>query len=168
MLELNAPLPELPVPGHAVVVFVRPSTYEEGKRFAIIDHRGHFLGHSLPATWFEVQLPAGDYVFFAKASNVAALRARLLPLRTYFVEVSPRYGFFSARVQLLSITPRSSRWQNRESWLAESVGHRLGLGTESELDAEDILDIISDGQEVLAGYDGEELAERSLLGEDGI
>jgi hypothetical protein len=168
MLEVSAPLPELPARGHAVVVFVRPSTYAEGQRFPIVDHTGRFLGHSLPASWFETHLPAGDYAFFARAGNVAALQARLLPQRTYFVEVAPRWGFFSGRVQLLAITPRSERWRERERWLAESEGQRLAAPAESDLDPEDILDIVADGQRMLTRYDPEELADRTLLASDGI
>ncbi|HEV8245705.1 MAG TPA: hypothetical protein VGP93_08050 [Polyangiaceae bacterium] len=166
MSELHQPLPYLPHAGYAMVVFMRPSTYADTNRYAVYADRYGFVGHSLPASWFFAELPAGQHLFCAKGENTAALRASLAPGRTYYVEVSPRYGFFSSRVQLLAVTPRSSQWSQRYDWLAESAGYRLVDPGEVQRDV--VADAISDCQEVLSRYDAAELEERTLNPNDGI
>jgi hypothetical protein len=168
MVEVLTPLPELPAAGTAVVVFVRPSTYAEAVRFPILDHTGRFLGHSLPATWFFAQLPAGSYVFYAQGENTAAVRALLAPGRTYFVEVGPKLGWLRPRVELLPIAPRFPSWAKREEWIAESVAHRLEHPDASDLDSSDVGEILERGRVTLEGYDGVELDRRTLRAGDGL
>lgn len=59
---------------------------------------------------FAVALPAGRHVLVVWAENTEALLADLAPGRTYFVEVSMKMGFWSARAHLYGITPRSPSW----------------------------------------------------------
>jgi hypothetical protein len=166
MVEVAVPLPDLPSAGAAMVVFVQPSSYAENEYFSIFDHTGRFLGDSEPATWFAVQLAPGDYEFYSRAQNTAAVRARLAPNRSYLVEVASRPGFFRMRAQLLPIAPRFASWHERETWLAETRAQRSAYA--STLDREDIADLIADGQETLDGYDDEELERRTLRASDGI
>jgi hypothetical protein len=165
MVEVAAPLPELPRAGAAIVVFVQPSSYAEREYFPVLDHTGRFLGDSEPATWFAVELPAGNYEFYARAQNVAAVRASLAAGLTYYVEVASRFGVFKPRVQLLPITPRFESWEDRDIWLAETRAQRAAYA--SVLDAEDIAAVIEEGKSQLDDYDAEELARRTLLASDG-
>ncbi len=167
MTELGQPLPHLPRPGYAMVVFVRPSTYADVIRYTIFSERYGFLGHSLPASWFAAELPAGPHVFCAKGENTAALRAGLAPGRTYYVEVASRPGFFSSRVQLLAIAPRRQHWLERYDWLAESEGYRLTDASESEIDRDDMADLQGSCRERLSEYTPSELADRTLQPDDG-
>lgn len=166
MVEVAAPLPDLPRSGAAMVVFIQPSSYAENEYFPIFDHSGRFLGDSEPVTWFAVELPPGRYHFYAAAQNTAAVRATLAADRTYFVEVASRPGFFKMRAQLLPIAPRFSSWDERETWLAETRAQRAAYAT--ALDADDIADIVTAGQDNLADYTPEELHRRTLLADDGI
>jgi len=160
------PLPNLPRSGSAMVVFVQPSSYAETERFPIFDHSGQFLGDSLPVSWFAAELAPGEYAFFAEGENTAAARAALAADRTYFIEVSPKTGWFRRRVHLLPITPRVATWDLREEWLAESRGHRRIWG--SGLDREKVAEVLEDGRQAWADYDEEERARRTLVARDGI
>lgn len=166
MVEVAVPLPDLPSAGAAMVVFVQPSSYAENRYFSIYDHTGRFLGDSEPATWFAVQLAPGEYEFYSRAQNIAAVRAKLAPNRTYFVEVAPRPGFLSVRAHLLPIAPRFPTWAERETWLAETRAQRSVYA--SSLDREEIADVIATGQRTLDRYDDEELERRTLRPSDGI
>ena len=166
MVEVAVPLPALPRRGTAVVVFVQPSSYAENEYFSIFDHTGRFLGDSEPATWFAVQLAPGEYEFYSRAQNTAAVRATLAPDRTYFIEVASRPGFFRMRAQLLPIAPRFVSWADRETWLAETQAQRSVY--DSDLDREDIAELIAEGHEVLDSYDDDELERRTLRAGDGI
>lgn len=166
MVEVAVPLPELPSIGQAVVVFVQPSTYADRAHFPIFDHAGRFLGDSEPACWFAVELAPGDYEFYARAGNTAAMRASLVAGRTYFVEVSPGLGFFRTRVQLLPIAPRFATWKKRDDWVAETRSERR-IGR-SDLDADDVADLVSRGHGVWADYDASDRERRTLYPGDGI
>ncbi len=167
MQDMRAPLPSLPSPVDAIVVFVRPSTYARGDRYTVIDGQGRFLGHSLPMSWFEVRLEPGYHVFAARGENLSALRAWLSPGQTYFVEVSSKPGFFSSRVQLLSIAPRFDSWEKRESWLAHSIGYRVADPYGSGLEPEELEELAADAMEEIADYDPEDLDRRTLHAKDG-
>lgn len=168
MQELAAPLPSWPPPGQAVVVFVRPSSYARGDAFAILDERARLLGISQAATWFEARVSPGPHAFFADARNVPALRATLAPAKTYYVQVDASWAVFTVRVDLLAIAPRFERWQERDLWLAHSVGYQLIAPEQSSLDAERRHDIVARGLERLhGGYDANELDQRTLMPGDG-
>lgn len=166
MAEVAVPLPELPSQGRAAVVFVQPSSYAEGSYFPIFDHAGRFLGDSQAVRWFAVELAAGEYAFYARGENTAALRASLAAERTYFVEVASGTGFLKPRVQLLAIAPRFSTWSEREGWVAETRSERR-TGP-SQLDADDVADLLTSGHEVWADYDASERERRTLYAGDGI
>ncbi len=92
----------------ARVVFLQSSADDYPNRaiVRVADEGGRVLGDSLPSTWFAVVLPAGDHELFGWETNreiagtpssceclldhcyfVAAMRAHLLPGRTYYVRI---------------------------------------------------------------------------------
>ena len=170
MQKLAAPLPSLPWPGHAVVVFIRPSKHAYAEKVPIVDRWGRLLGISTASSWFEAQLPPGPHVFFTAGGDVSALRATLEPDKTYFVHVATGWGLGS-NVQLLAIAPRFERWQDRELWLAHSVGYQLTAPDQEPIhsDAERRREVLAQGFELLeADYDPEQLDHRTLMPHDGI
>lgn len=136
----------------------------------IIDHKGRFVGDSTANSCFAAQMPPGKYTLIGWAENTAAVRAELAADKVYFVEVSPRMGVLSARVQLLAITPRSEDWNQLGTWLAECErfvsDERAG---QAYLNGrkDDVRERIRRGLEILTEYSREELAERVLRPEDG-
>lgn len=170
MLRPATPVVPKPRPDSALVVFIRPSSYAASIATTILDDKGRFLGDSLPASYFAAHVPPGKHLFIAWAENTAALQAMLAPGRTYYVEVSPRMGMLSARMQLLALTPGSEDWGELGEWLRDCdlylVDERRGQAYLQER-SEDTRERIRRGREILTEYDNEELAERTLRPEDG-
>ena len=171
MYEANAPQALMATPADAVVVFVRPSGFARAMGTTILDGRGRFLGDSLPETYFAVHMPPGEHVFIAWAENTAALRASLLPGRTYYVEVAPKMGALSARMHLLAITPRAESWGQLQGWMAESQqiipNERAGQAYLASR-RDDVAERLHRASEILREYDAGELAERTLSPGDGL
>ncbi|HEY4106463.1 MAG TPA: hypothetical protein VGM44_21330 [Polyangiaceae bacterium] len=167
----SAPVPTIAPPNAAVVVFLRPSHYGEGVLTTILDDRGAFMGDSIGGTEFSVILPPGPHVFLSWAENTAPLQATLLPGRVYYVEVSPRMGFWSTRVQLLAITPRSESWKEVDEWMREcsqlvpdaAAGQAYLNGR-----AAGVAERIRRARERLGGLEADERNERTLNPEDGV
>lgn len=167
LLPLDAP----PPPGTAAVVFIRPSNWAYTKVMTILDDQGRFIGDSTAGSCFATPVPAGKHLFFGWAENTAALQAELAPGRVYFVEVSSRLGWWSARVQLLAITPHSEQWAKLKEWVSDCDKFRPdeagGQGYLNER-REAAADRIRRGKENLADYDADDLGERTLLPADGV
>lgn len=163
--------PQLAAKADAVtVVFVRPSGYAAGIVTTILDDKGRFLGDAMAETYFVTEVPAGEHTFIAWAENTAALKAQLAPGKVYYVEVSPKMGALSARIHLLALTPRSENWGELKGWLAASQAMRVNEQAGQAYLAgrtEDVQERIASAKEVLAEYDAEELAARTLRPEDG-
>jgi len=171
MVQPRVPVALVAPPNAALVVFLRPSGYGRSVATTILDDDGRFLGDSIGETQFAVALPPGKHVFLSWAENTAPLRAELLPGRVYYVEVSPRMGFWSTRVQLLALTPRSEHWEHVAEWLHDTT--QLipdGSAGQAYLNgrAEDVAERIRRAHERLTELDEEELAERTLLPQDGV
>jgi hypothetical protein len=167
----------------AVVVFVRPSTFAYLARYAIVDvpvhmeagapklGRPRFLGDSLADSHFAVVVPPGPRIFVAyhpsdPVARSDAMRASLLPGRTYYVEVSPGMS----GVSLLAVTPRSETWSKLTSWIAETnplVPDREAGQAALEEDPEDAGEEVETGWKHLSDNDAAELEERTLRPEDG-
>lgn len=168
--------PRLPVaneapPNAALVVFVRPSSYGSGTVITILNDQGAFLGDSVAETQFAVLVAPGRHLFLAWAENTAPLLCDLLPGRVYYVEVSPRMGFFSPRVQLLAITPRSDNWRELGSWLAESTQliPNMSAGQAYLSERHDAVQKrIRSAREHASDLDDEERDARTLRPEDGV
>jgi hypothetical protein len=154
----------------ATVVFIRPSGFAPSTLVTVIDDRGRFIGQSSKQSHFAVNLPAGPHVFIAWAENTAALKADLAPGKTYFVEVAPKMGAFSARAHLLAVTPKSESWSKLPEWLSQTAGYTPDrTAGQAFLDAkhDDTLERVRRGIDALAKYSPEELAERMIRAEDG-
>jgi hypothetical protein len=171
MIEPSLPTPVIAPPNAAVVVFVRPSHYGQSVATTILDDNGAFMGDSIAGTEFAVTLAPGPHLFLSWAENTAPLTASLLPGRVYYVEVSPRMGFWSTRVQLIAVTPRSENWAELKTWISESTqlvpdsaaGQAYLNGRQ-----EAVSERIRRARERLGELDREDLAERTLLPEDGM
>ncbi len=154
----------------ATVVFARPSAFGSAVAFTILDGHGRFLGDSLPESKFAVRVPPGDHVFIGWAENTAALLARVRAGKTYYVEVAPRMGVASARVQLFAIAPGSNRWADAGTWLANlepyAVDEAAGQAYLASRTA-DVVEQVRRAKENLDRYTPEELGERVLRPEDG-
>lgn len=171
MREAHAPQLMGPVGNAATVVFIRPSGYAKAMKMTVLDGRGRFLGDSLPETWFAVKMPPGEHVFVGWAENTSALRAQLLPGRTYYVEVAPKMGAWSARVHLLAITPRAESWGELREWLDETqqlVPDEAGGQAYLNGRKDDVVDRLQRAAETMRDYDRDELEERTLRAEDGL
>jgi len=171
MMQPRVPVALVAPPDAALVVFLRPSGYGRAVATTILDDSGRFLGDSIGETQFAVSLPPGKHVFLSWAENTAPLRADLLPGRVYYVEVSPRMGFWSTRVQLIALTPRSEHWSYVSEWLRDTT--QLipnGSAGQAYLNgrAEDVAERIRRARERLTQLDPQELDERTLLPEDGV
>ena len=171
MTEPRLPIPSLAPPNAALVVFVRPSGYASGVATTLLDDQGAFLGDSIAGSQFAVVLPPGPHLFLAWAENTAPLAATLLPGRVYYVEVAPTLGFWSPRVHLLPITPRSDSWHELATWMSQTTqlvpniaaGQAYLNGRQA-----DVTERIRRARERIGELDPDELAERTLRPEDGV
>jgi len=171
MFEPQLPIPNVAPPNAALVVFVRPSSYASRDLATILDEQGAFLGDSVAETQFAVACPPGQHLFLAWSQNTAPLSANLLPGRVYYVEVSPRPGFFSSRVQLLAITPRSNNWNQLGTWLSESTQLVPDMAAgQAYLNGrgDAVRERIRRARERMSELDAEERAARTLQPEDGV
>ncbi len=167
LVPLDAP----PPPGTASVVFIRPSGWASSVLMTIMDDQGRFIGDSTAGSCFATPVPAGKHLFIGWAENTAALQADLAPGRVYFVEVSSRLGWWSARVQLLAITPHSKQWAKLKDWVSDcdkfrpdEGGGQAYLNGRRDAAAEHV----RRGKEKFTDYDAEDLAERTLIPADGV
>lgn len=137
---LGAPAP----PDQARVVFVQgPFDGWYDDHASIVDEGGRLLGESWPDTWFSVDLPPGEHAFFGwksdwagvipfahvctcmatRCTEIAAMRARLLAAKTYYVflrGVGPGGRSWVGRLEhgsdgvsafdFLRVSPRLGEW----------------------------------------------------------
>jgi hypothetical protein len=158
-------------PDSAVIVFVRPSSLGFAIKTTILDEQGHFLGDSMAKSHFAVTVPPGRHMFIAWAENTGVLVADVAAGKVYFVEVAPRMGWWSARMHLFAISPRSESWAERESWMTETrefasdrnAGQLYLNGRWDEVSRR-----IADAQKNAAEFQGEDLARRTLMQGDGL
>jgi hypothetical protein len=170
MREVASAEPPAAPAGSATVIFVRPSGYAGGIKTTILDEHGGFLGDSLPESQFSVAVPAGKHLFVSWAENTGALQADLAAGKTYYVEVAPRMGAFSARVHLLAVTPRTKSWAKLPEWLRESRHYvpdpRSGQAYLASRQ-DDVKERLRRAGEAIRGYDADDLALRTLNPGDG-
>jgi hypothetical protein len=172
MREVASPTSAKAPPGQALVVFIRPSAFAYLANFQIVDEKGVFMGEILSNSRFATLVPPGDHIFVAfrawdPIARNDAMRARLLPGRTYYVQVQPTL----AGVEILAITPRVESWSHLTTWLQETKelapDHAAG---QAYLDdhKEDVSDEIAAALKHLSDDDADELADRTLLATDGL
>ena len=114
----------VPDPAAATVVFVRPSVLGAAITPVIATTAGRFLGETEARSYFVTKLPPGTYTFLSWSESTPAMQATLAPGLVYYVEVDPRMGFGSARVQLLALGPRRGGWSKLVDWLLERAPDR--------------------------------------------
>lgn len=159
-------------PAEALVVFVRPSEFASGIGCTILDEEGRFVGQSPAHTHFAVSMPPGPHMFISWAENVDALQADLAPGKTYFVEVAPTMGVFSARVHLRALKPGSEKWSQQPEWLrgTQQLQSDRAAG-DSYYQRErptDLLSKVRTAREKMTRYQGQELEQRTLRPTDGV
>ena len=171
MVAMNPPVAIRPPPGWAVVIFLRPSNYAFAVGTTILDENGRFLGDANPTGHFAVSVPPGHHLFLAWAENTAALQLDAAPGKTYFVEVQPRMGAFSARMQLTAIKPGSPSWAQKEQWLRETRQYKPDTARgQAEMDrrSADRAERLRRAHQIMQEYKPEELQERTLGPDDGV
>lgn len=164
------PQPLVAAQDKATVVFIRPSGYGGRMKTVLLDEHGRFLGEDWGETYFSVQVPAGDHVFLSWAENTAALHASVAPGKTYYVEVAPKMGAFSARIQLIALTPHSENWPKLKEWISESkqiIPNEAAGQAYLTKRADDVKERLGRANEIWGEYKPEELAERTIKAEDG-
>lgn len=171
MVQVAAPQSIGPLAEQAVIVFVRPSSFGAALTPTILSSDGRFLGDADPSSHFAVAVPPGEHFFLVWGENTGPLRARVQKGRVYYVEVSMKPGWWTARVHLLAITPRTEQWHRVRDWLAETK-QTVPRGAEGQayLDgrASDVAERIKRAKEAFAGMDPEEQEARTLYPNDGL
>lgn len=158
-------------PAAATVVFVRPSSFAGLIVPVIATAQGRFLGESEASSHFVVRLPPGEHVLFTWSEGTPALRATLAAGRVYFVEVAPKMGAFSSRVQLLALTSRAESWPKVREWLRDTktlVPDEAAGQAYVQSRASDFAERIAAASVSLREYSPDDLAARTLLAADGI
>ena len=160
-----------PVPSDAArVVFIRPSSFAFGVVVTIVDSEGRFIGDSSAKSRFAASLPAGEYTFVAWGEGTHSLKANIVAGRTYYVEVAPVLGVWSARFHLKAIKATTRNWPNLQVWLRDTSprdvlqeeGQAYVAGRREAAD-----DAIRKGVARFAEYNAEETDDRTLEPDDG-
>ena len=154
----------------ATVVFVRPAYYASSVKVHIIDGKGRFLGDSTPESYFTVKVPAGEHTFIGVSDITSPMKATVAAGKVYYVHVVAREGNFSPRFQLLAVTQRSSHYGTVDEWLAKANSYTPDEKAGQDhlaSHAQHVEKKIAEANQVLASYDAEQLAARTLAAEDG-
>lgn len=154
----------------ATVVFVRPSEYGGAARIVIMDGKGRFLGETMPMTYFATKVPAGEHMFLSWGENTSAIKATLAAGKIYYVEAYGPTGAGTPRLELRAVGVKSSAWGKIDGWLAKAnalqpdapAGQAYLQGHASGVES-----AVRHGNEEVASYKPNELAEHTLTVEDG-
>ena len=172
MRDAAAPTSAKAPPDSALVIFLRPSSMAYLAGYQVVDDKGVFLGESLANSRFAALVPPGDHVFVAfhdwdPIARNDAMRARLLPGRTYYVQVQPGM----TGVDILAITPRMESWSQLTTWMQETkelLPDRAAGQAYMDEHRDDVQDEIAAALKHLSEDDAEDLADRTLLATDGL
>jgi hypothetical protein len=166
-----SPTPVASVPDEATVVFLRPSLYGGAARFFMVDGEGRYLGDLQGREYFVRRFAPGSHRFVAWAENADMVQADLAAGKIYYVLLSVRMGWWTARLTASALTPRRSEWASLGSWMSESRqlvadedAARIWQGSSQG----EIQKRIGAAQEAFDGLDAEEQALRRLAPEDGF
>jgi hypothetical protein len=158
-------------PAAATVVFVRPSRLGGAITSVIATTEGRFLGETQAKSYFVAKLPPGEHLLVSWSESTPAMRATLAAGRIYYVEVAPKMGWGSARVQLLAITPRRETWSQLPEWMREceplQADEPAGQALLQER-RDDFADRVKAARESYQGYSAEDREARTLRPEDGV
>jgi hypothetical protein len=96
---------EMPAPGKAKVVFVRPGQFAgAGITFAVHDET-RLIGILPNKSFFEYECEPGHHIFSTSMENLTFLEADLLADHIYYAKVSASMGAWIARVNMYSLHP---------------------------------------------------------------
>jgi hypothetical protein len=171
MRPAEGPQTIAPAEDVATVVFVRPSAFAAAVHPTILDENGAFLGEAEASSHFVARVRPGEHMFFVWAENTGPIHASVVAGRVYFVEVSMKMGFATARAHLLAITPRSEQWERVREWIDDTKPIVADLDGGNRYLAErrdDVRERIGRAHEAFAEMDGEERENRTLRPNDGI
>lgn len=158
-------------PAAATVVFVRPSRLGGAITSVIATTEGRFLGESEAKSYFVTKLPPGEHLLVSWSESTPALRAMLSAGMIYYVEVAPKMGFGSARIQLLAHGPRREGWAKMAEWMADcsaiAPDEAAGQAHLKER-AADFADRVKAAERSYQGYDAAEREARTLKPDDGV
>ncbi len=170
MKPVVGPEPAGSPPNKARVVFVRPSSGAGKVIFTIIDERGYFLGDSTAGGRFSVFLDPGDHYFIVWTETTETVKASLAPGRTYYVEVRPKMGMWTARASLWAVNRKSGLMQNIPSYLTDTTvttpDFTAGQNYLNSLGNE-LPNAAKQGIQTYEGYSPDEKGDVTLLPEDG-
>jgi hypothetical protein len=178
MKEVESPSAAAVDPAAATVVFVRPSGYGKALKTVILDEHGRFLGESWGKTYFSVKVPPGEHTFISWTEGTPALRAKLEPGKTYYVQQSITMGVWSGRVRLFAMGPQREDWPKLTEWLADSTMLIPNEAAGQEFlrqKADRVQEVVAKGLANYAGYEDEArkgdpsaVEKRTLLPQDGV
>lgn len=123
MLRQNAPPPEAPAPGKALIYFMRPSGYGYGIHFPIY-HESELIGLSQAMSYFTYECKPGKQRFIGTAENKSGLKAELAPDKTYLVLTKAHTGKTKARIEIIPVIAGSPLWQKFEGY-KETLVHTI-------------------------------------------
>lgn len=172
MRATPTPLGLKPPPGHALVVFIRPSNWHKLYGCTILDEDSRFVGQSIPRSHFAVSVKPGRHLFVSWAENVDALQAEVEEGKTYFIEVTSNLGLGSPQYHLYALKPASEHWSEHEEWIRiteQFMPDRLGGDAHYRQNRpEDVIDRMQSAKEQFKAYEKTDLERRTLRVSDGI
>jgi hypothetical protein len=96
---------EMPAPGKAKVVFVRPGQFVGGAITFDIHDEDRLIGVLPEGSFFVYECQPGRHIFSTSMENLTFLEADLLADRIYYAKVSATMGAWIARVNMYSLHP---------------------------------------------------------------
>lgn len=160
-----------PDPAAATVVFVRHSILGSAITSVIATTQGRFLGESQAKSYFAAKLPPGEHLLVSWSESTPALRATLAAGMIYYVEVAPKMGWGSARIQLIALGPRRPSWVELPGWLREGEALEADLAGGAALLQEragKFAERVRAAEASYQGYSAEDREERTLRADDGV
>jgi len=121
---------------HAVVNFLRPSSFGGAIMFGIWD-RTEFVGVVTAKNYVQYKAKPGNHFFMARAENWSGIKADVRAGKNYYILVEPRMGAWKARVNMSVLQPsdpRLAKWmqklkpitpipEKRDGYVAERIDH---------------------------------------------
>ena len=160
-----------PDPAAATVVFVRHSILGGAITSVIATTQGRFLGESQAKSYFAAKLPPGEHLLVSWSESTPALRATLAAGMIYYVEVAPKMGWGSARIQLLALGPRRPSWVELPGWLREGDALEADVAGGAALLQEragDFAERVRAAEASYQGYSAEDREARTRRSDDGV
>lgn len=107
-----------PEEGKALVTFMRPSSFGGAVQSYLYDGE-KYIGTISAGTRMCYQAEAGEHMFMIAGESTDFLRATLAPNKTYYVNVAPRMGVWTARFSLRPMNGQVSQ-EKIDQWVKAS------------------------------------------------